>query len=1220
LSAGQPEQILRLFVSSPGDVADERRRVEIVVERLNAEFKGRVRIEAVRWETEYYSAHDTFQKQIPEASGCDVVVAIFRARLGTELPADFPRLPTGEPYPSGTAYEVLSAIEARKARHDLPDIYVFRYPRPPSIQLDDPHEAQIRSQWERLKAFFDTWFKTTGGQFVAAFQDFASTDDFAEKLESCLRQWLAKRGYTAEGPAWDRLLDGSPFPGLGAFDAKRERVFFGRGLATAQAAARLRDAAIHGTPFLLLIGASGSGKSSFLRAGLAPYLTRPGTIPEIDLWRNALVEVGPDPLLSLAEALFAETGLGAELRQGDFRTAEALAALFAGGAEAGIAPVRGALERAAQDRAQQANFAAPRPARLLLAIDQAERLFLEASPEAASAFVAIVVELIKHQLAYVIVALRSDAYPRFQLNDALRDLRETGATFDLVPPAAGELEEIVTRPVAACHPPLAFELENGRSLASVLVADARGGDTLPLLQMTLSRLFDAEAGRGDGLLRYADYPGINAAVTKTAEDALAHLDADARAQVPALVTALVRDVVADPLTGAPIPSVGTLDRAAFERGHPARTALADAFVTRRLLTVEGAEGAIRLRPVHEALLRIWPEAVRIVAENASLIRVRYALEPIVRNWQEAVEAERARHLDISPALLGGAQQLLARFGQDLPAPMQDFIAQSSAADAARRGREHRRQRAVLAATVGALVVVASLALAATWQWHSAEQARQEAQLLHDRADEAVTKFLVSTVSLNRDDDGAIKELDQAILLAPADATGYFFRGLAYQKRSDSDHAIADFTKAIALNPKLAFAYAFRGALYNEKKDFDRSLADLNRMIELNTTHAPTYNDLGWAYYNKQDYDRATANYDQAIRLDPTNAEYYDRRGDVYRAMGNFDRAVADYTEAIRLNPKFAAAYNDRGLAYNDKGDYDRAIADYTQAIGLDRTSSDYHDNRGDAYRNKGDYDRAIADYTQAIKLNPKDAVAYGDRGWAYLNNGDHARAIADFSEAIKLDPSNASTFSARGLAYAMMGDSDRAILDYDQAIKLDPANVVAFNGRGLAYSFKGEYDRAILDYSEALRLDADNVLALDNRADAYNDKGDYDRAVADFDQLIRLAPTNGVAWKKRCFARAVLGLMESALADCNEALRLQPEDAATLGSRGFTYLKLGRFADAIADYDAALRLDPQLAASLYGRGLAKLKQGQAEGGNTDIAAAKAIDNSIAEQFARYGVL
>src|SRR5580692_5230037 len=108
------EQVLRLFVSSPGDVIPERQRVDLVVERLNSEFEGLVRIETVRWETSYYSAHDTFQKQIPEAANCDVVVAIFRTRLGSKLPATFPTQPSGEPYPSGTAYEVLSAMEWRK--------------------------------------------------------------------------------------------------------------------------------------------------------------------------------------------------------------------------------------------------------------------------------------------------------------------------------------------------------------------------------------------------------------------------------------------------------------------------------------------------------------------------------------------------------------------------------------------------------------------------------------------------------------------------------------------------------------------------------------------------------------------------------------------------------------------------------------------------------------------------------------------------------------------------------------------------------------------------------------------------------------------------------------------------------------------------------------------------------------------------------------------------
>ena len=54
------ETVLNLFVSSPGDVQPERERVDFVVERLNAEFKGRARIEPIRWETSYYSAHETF--------------------------------------------------------------------------------------------------------------------------------------------------------------------------------------------------------------------------------------------------------------------------------------------------------------------------------------------------------------------------------------------------------------------------------------------------------------------------------------------------------------------------------------------------------------------------------------------------------------------------------------------------------------------------------------------------------------------------------------------------------------------------------------------------------------------------------------------------------------------------------------------------------------------------------------------------------------------------------------------------------------------------------------------------------------------------------------------------------------------------------------------------------------------------------------------------------
>ncbi len=100
-------QTFKLFVSSPGDVMVERRRVENVVSRLNGEFAGVARLEAVRWETEFYQAYDTFQAQIPRSTDCDLVIGILRWRLGTELPPDFAeKLPGERPFPSGTAYEI----------------------------------------------------------------------------------------------------------------------------------------------------------------------------------------------------------------------------------------------------------------------------------------------------------------------------------------------------------------------------------------------------------------------------------------------------------------------------------------------------------------------------------------------------------------------------------------------------------------------------------------------------------------------------------------------------------------------------------------------------------------------------------------------------------------------------------------------------------------------------------------------------------------------------------------------------------------------------------------------------------------------------------------------------------------------------------------------------------------------------------------------------------
>jgi hypothetical protein len=137
---------------SPRRPALERERVDIVAKRLNQVFAGLVEIQTIRWEKSFYSSHEHFADRIPAASDADLVIAIFWSRLGCPLPERFGRMETGERYPSGTAYEVLTAIEARK-KDDRPDVYVFRKRAPPADESETA-KAQLRD----LDGFFSRWF------------------------------------------------------------------------------------------------------------------------------------------------------------------------------------------------------------------------------------------------------------------------------------------------------------------------------------------------------------------------------------------------------------------------------------------------------------------------------------------------------------------------------------------------------------------------------------------------------------------------------------------------------------------------------------------------------------------------------------------------------------------------------------------------------------------------------------------------------------------------------------------------------------------------------------------------------------------------------------------------------------------------------------------------------------------------------------------------------
>ena len=738
---------VRVFVSSPGDAQFERMRLERVTERLNGEFQGIVHIVPIRWETEFYKAHQTFQAQIPEAAQCDIVIAIFRSRLGSVLPADFRRMTNGEPYPSGTAYEVLTAIDASKA-HGFPDVYVFRFPQPPSVQLDDPKRNEIETQWQHLKAFFDAWFKTPSGEFKAAFQSFASTDDFEAQAEVLLRNWLEEKVLHGRSLTWPAEIKGSPFRGLAAFGAKHAPVFFGRSRDITKVIDRLKDAAEKGCPFLLVDGASGAGKSSLVRAGLVPRLTAAGVVPSVDIWRVAVMrpaEIVGDPFAALARALLvAESDLPEaeqgrppalpELSASDFPRADDLAALLAHADASAPKPILSTFSAIEQTAREKEGYGRAVKVALLLVVDQLDELFgADIGNDIRARFAQLLRLLARSGRVWVIATLRADLFDHFLSQKDLKQLKDDGSSYDLAPPDAAALAEIVRAPAAAAGLVYETDTKTGERLDERLLADAERADLLPLLQFTLNQLFEARERRDHGgQLTFAAYRalgGLEGAVEKEAEAAFARLGATEQARLPRLLRELVAPAGDATMTAAraafdirPVP----LADAAYDE---ASARLVQALIDARILLSSGEGGQATVRLAHARVLDSWQRASKIVADNADFYRIRAEVEEQRRRWDAA---GRRRDLLIGRGRpLAEAESIVRNFSGELPTATREFVRRSG-----------RRARLMQTLTAAAAVIFAAVAGVAVYEWRHTVSLQREAVEKRDQLLVSQSRFLV----------------------------------------------------------------------------------------------------------------------------------------------------------------------------------------------------------------------------------------------------------------------------------------------------------------------------------------------------------------------------------------------------------------------------------------------------------------------------------------------
>jgi hypothetical protein len=190
-------QSFRVFVSSPGDVAEERQLVRQVADELNDDplLRGVAKFEIVGWEdsTAYAPLSATLTPQeaisrgIYRPSECDVLIVILWSRMGTPLPDEY-RKQNGSRYLSAVEWEYEDAYTASPR----PDILVFRRTEAPRLAVSDQNLEEKVHQYRLVEQFFAR-FRAPDGSLLGAFNAYETPSEFRESLKNALSVLVRRR-------------------------------------------------------------------------------------------------------------------------------------------------------------------------------------------------------------------------------------------------------------------------------------------------------------------------------------------------------------------------------------------------------------------------------------------------------------------------------------------------------------------------------------------------------------------------------------------------------------------------------------------------------------------------------------------------------------------------------------------------------------------------------------------------------------------------------------------------------------------------------------------------------------------------------------------------------------------------------------------------------------------------------------------------------------------
>jgi formylglycine-generating enzyme required for sulfatase activity len=466
--------------------------------------------------------------------------------------------------------------------------------------------------------------------------DLSRDPEVERRLEAGLRAAgaLSRVGLDPEAFAIDPKLRPMPFPGLSSFgdDDADAGLFYGRSGEIAHTLEELRAMrAVRDRRPLVILGASGAGKSSLLKAGIIPRLRR-----EAPAWLPLRAfRPGADPLLNFAEA-FSRTLADFGLREAHGVIRDRLFDVWSKAERekdkptaAGLAALESALEiegkklREASDRAT---------ASILISVDQAEEMARSDDKSAEALADYLRVALAAAQSSWLLAfTIRTDSFPELQSHRRFQDLEARGYDLRAIP--VFRFDSVVEEPAKR------YGVIVDNLLVDALMEDAPKEDALPLLAFALQRLWQQYAASGSMTkVHYDKIGGLQGLIEGAAERAMRGFEPEQDVPLPSTPPPKRQtDLAASTF----VPALAEINDQGATIRHIAKWSafneeqqdLLKRFDRWRLVVRKGEADGGTVEVAHEALFRTWKRLGSWLEPERARLEALRSLQVDAANWE-----------------------------------------------------------------------------------------------------------------------------------------------------------------------------------------------------------------------------------------------------------------------------------------------------------------------------------------------------------------------------------------------------------------------------------------------------------------------------------------------------------------------------------------------------------------------------------------------------------